>query len=255
MKRLRNGLLFLAVLGLFLAGGGLLWARRPWRVAVSVNGRHLVDRELNLRARTLLEDARRTGRAPLSPERDAEVLRRYRKRAARMWIVKEVMLGEALARGCEVSPADEKEALDQVAVRLKSRNLSPDRFFGEGPLPEDLKRQDFREGVLINKFTDREIRDRIVLTTAEIDRRQAALRERALAEAKPGETPRAGSDRKTAIDTLRRERFQKGFRDLFRQLYRKAEVTCAEFPELERLEGILPPRDPAADRTETAEST
>lgn len=240
MRRILFGILSVVCLAGLVLAGAFLWERRPWRVAASVNGRHLVWRELNLRAQMLLEDARRTEHLTMARAHEDEALQYYRKQAARMWIVKEVMLDEALTRGCEVSSADEKEALTQVASRLKSRNMTPDQFFKDGPLPEDLKRRDFREGVLINKFTDQEIRAKIQVTAQEIDARQTELKKLVLMNTRPGEKARIKSDRKTAIETLRAERFQKGFEELFRTLYRKAEVKCPEFPELEKLEGVTP---------------
>lgn len=240
MKRVLSALLVLVCLAGLVGAGAFLWDRRPWRVAVTVNGRPLVWSELDLRAKTLLDDARRVEHLTMDKSREGEALQYYRKQAARMWIVKEVMLDEALARGCEVSPADEKAALAQVASRLKSRNLTPETFFKEGPLPEDLKRRDFREGVLINKFTDQEIRSKIKLSAKEIDDRQTDLKRLALLRTKPGEAPRIKSDRKAALETLRAERFQSGFEALFRTLFRKAEVKCPEFPELEKLEGLTP---------------
>lgn len=242
MKKIVVGLLALVGLAALVDGGVYLWAHRPWRVAVQVNGRPLVWRELDLRARTLLDDARRTEHLTLPKEREGEALNHYRRQAAKMWIVKEVMLAEAVARGIEVGVADEKEAMARVTTRLKLKNLTPEQFFKEGPLPEELKRRDFREGVLIGKFTDREVLDKIHVTTQEIDARQNELKQLALIKTKPGGRPAVKSDRKTAIDMLRAERFQKGFRDLFRTLFAKADVKCPEFPDLEELNAVSPPR-------------
>ena len=236
---MKKGVLFallLAGLTAVVVGGAFLWPRRPWRVAVMVNGRTLTAGELDLRARTLYEDARRCGRLPLS-DVQGEARDRYRRRAAGMWIVKEVLLAEALARGFTVSPADEKTAFDQIAARLKGRNLTPEGFFGEGPLPEELKRQDFREGVLIDKFTAREVRDRINVTNQEIIERQNEMQRQMRRR-----DPRAVVSRRKAIDSLRVERFRDGFRRLFRDLYVKADVRCPAFRDLETLDGVMPPR-------------
>ena len=48
--------------------------------------------------------------------------------------------------------------------------------------------------------------------------------------------------RKTAIDQLHAERYRRGFRALFRTLYKKADVRVPEFPEMERLDAVSPPR-------------
>ncbi len=239
MKKSLFRALALIVFAGIVVGGCLLWTQRPWRPAVKVNGHVLSVGELDLRARTLLEDAKRVERLIVPPERADEVWGYYRRQAAKMWIVKEVLLAEALARGFTVSAADEKEALAQIATRLKSRQLTPDQFFKEGPLPEELKRRDYKEGVLINKFTAQEVRDKIAVTPGEIDARMNELKRIALIRAKPGEKPALPS-RKRAIDSLRGERFRQGFRKLFRELFAKADVKCPVFPELESIDVVSP---------------
>ena len=215
-----------------VAGGAALWAHRPWRSAVLVNGRALTVGELDLRARTLLDDARRTA-APSNAAAftEAAALPYYRRQAAKMWIVKETLLAAALARGVTATPADEKASLAQIAARLKSRGLTPEQFFREGPLPEDVKRRDFREGVLIDAFIAREVRDKIDVPAAAVDARLDALRRTA-----GDKTP----TRRQALAALRAERFRTGFRQLFDALYRKTSVSCPAYPDLETPEGLSP---------------
>ena len=242
--------LVLAAIGFvsILAGVYLLWGQRPWRTAVSVNGRILTAQELELRAQTLLDDAKRTEHLTFSRDRAAEAMRHYRREAAKMWIVKEVVLSEAVVRGYEPTAADEQASLALMASRLKSRKMTPEDFFKEGPIPEEIKRRDFREVVLINKFTEKEVRDKISVTPKEIDDRQNELKRLALMRTKPGEKPRIRTDRKTAIDQLRAERYSKGFRTLFRELFLKSDVRVPMFPDLESLDVVSPmrPEDKAA---------
>lgn len=245
MTGMRGALRTLALLGLVaavLAGGCFLWNRRPWRPAVVVNGRILSVGELDLRARALLDDARRGGNRLVAPDREEEAWGSYRRRAAKMWIVKEVLLAEALARGYVASPADEKASLAQIAARLKSRQLTPEQFFREGPLSEETKRRDFREGVLIDKLTAREVRDRITVSAKEVDARLTDLRRAASAQAKPGAPAPSPPTRRQALNALRVERFRVGFRKFFADLYVKASVTCPAYPDLETLDGISPRR-------------
>ena len=234
----------LAVLGLLalLFGGQWLWRNRPWRMAIAVNGRTLSAGELDMRTRTLLDDARRVDHVKPSPDGEEALLRTYRRQAAQKWIVKEVLLSEALVRGYELAPEDTKAALAQVAARLRGRNLTPDEFFREGPLPEAVKRRDFSEGVLINKFVAKEVRDVIVVPPEDVDARMAKICQEALLAAKPGEKARKPPSRRRVGDMLRAERFRRGCRQLIRGLFAKAEVKCPEFPELETLDGISPSR-------------
>jgi hypothetical protein len=222
---------------------GLAWRARPWRVVASVNGHAVTAREIALRARTLLDDVKRVEKLVYPKEREREAIEHYRREATKKWIVKEVLLAEALARGYEVAQADEKEALVQMTAGLKSRGLTPEQYFKEGPLPEELKRREFRESVLINKFTAKEVRDKIVVEGKEIEERFAQLQKLELTRTKPGAAQkRSRVSRKTAIDSLRAERFRQGFRTLFRKLYEKAQVKCPEYPEMEKLEGVSPAR-------------
>ena len=249
MRRALSHALLLICLAALAVGGWQLWRNRPWRVAVSVNGHALSVRELGLRAETLVDDARRVEHLTVVPGHEAETVRHYRRQAARMWIVKEILLAEAVARGYAVTPDDEKAALAQVAARLKGRGLTPDQFFREGPLPEDVKRQDFLEGVLINKFTAKEIGEILVVSPRDVDARLAELRKLALLRAKPGETAKQPT-RKMAQDMLRAERFRTGFRRLFRALFVKADVKSPEFPDLESLEAISPERPEDTEKTQ-----
>ena len=234
----------LAVIGaLAIAGGAFrLWCNRPGRTAVSVNGRILTDRELTWRAQTLLDDARRMEKLLIPEKKMAEAMRHYRRTAAKMWIVKEVLLAAAVESGVKVDGEDEKLSLDNMARQLKSRHLTTEQFFKEGPIPEKTKRSDFHETVLIGKYSKREIEDKISLTTKEIDDRLKELRELNVEILKSGGKPRMKANRKTAIDMLRQEKYNMAFRNLFREKFGKMVVECPAFPDLESVDGVSPPR-------------
>ena len=226
-----------------LAGGAFfLWSNRPGRTAVSVNGRILTARELDWRAQTLIDDAKRMENL-LIPEREKkEAMRHYRRTAAKMWIVKEVLLAAAVESDVKVTADDEKSSLARVASQLKSRNLTPEQFFKEGPIPEATKRSDFKEAVLIGKYTKREIEDKLSVGTKEIDDRVKELRELNAKVKKAGGKPKLKADRKTAIEMLRQEKYNIAFRDLFREKFHKMSVKCSMFEDLESVDGVSPPR-------------
>ena len=100
MKRAILHVVALVALAAAVVCGVLLWRQRPWRTSVSVNGRIVTARELDMRAQLLLEDGRRTGQPPASFED-------YRRQAAARWIVKELLLSESVARGVELGAEDE----------------------------------------------------------------------------------------------------------------------------------------------------
>jgi hypothetical protein len=171
-----------------------------------------------------------------------EAMRHYRRTAAKMWIVKEVLLAAAVESGVKVTADDEKSSLARVASQLKSRNLTPEQFFKEGPIPEATKRSDFKEAVLIGKYTKREIEDKLSVGTKEIDDRVKELRELNAKVKKAGGKPKLKADRKTAIEMLRQEKYNIAFRDLFREKFHKMSVKCSMFEDLESVDGVSPPR-------------
>lgn len=218
-------------------GGGViplymgLWGWDPMRVAASVDGNLLTSAELDLRSLTLLDDVRRMGRK-VPKEREGEALRHYRRDAVKQWLLKQVLRTEAERRGFTIAQADEKEALAKAVAPLKKHNLTVAQFFEEGPLPESVKWADFRASILVNKFTMREVGDKINVSTREIEAKMAE----------------AGMSRKAAIDKLRNDRFVRGYRDLFRSLFVKARVSCPEFPEMENVDSVSPPRPEDKER-------
>ena len=225
-----------------VVGGVMLWCNRPGRMAVSVNGRILTERELTWRAQTLIDDAKRVENLLIPAKEMSEALRHYRRQAAKMWIVKEVLLAAAVEAGVKATAEDEKQSLAKMEQQLKSRHLTPEQFFMEGPIPEETKRADFREAVLIGKFTKKEIEGKLGLGNQEITDRIKELKELKAKAAKAGETPKFKADRKTAIEMLRQEKYNVEFRNLFRTQYGKMVVVCPAFPDLESVDGVSPPR-------------
>ena len=217
-----------------------LWGWRPARVSVVAAGQVVTSAELDLRVRNALDDFRRRGLAP-PKEREASILPMLRRHEAQAWIVKAVMRAEATRRGFLVTSDDEKAHMERKARELKSYKLTVGQFFKEGVLPEALKWDDFRSEIRVGKFTVREIRDKINVTTQEIEARMAELRKRAAEEAARGGKATVRSDRKTVIDQLHNERYVKGFRELFRSLFDSARVWSPEFPEMEHVNGVSLP--------------
>lgn len=239
---------FLALVGAaaLVGGGVMLWLNRPGRTAVAVNGRVLTDRELNWRAQTLIDDARRVEHLLIPEKEMPQAMRHYRKLAAKMWIVKEVLLAAAVEAGVVATATDEKDAAAKVEGQLRSRNLTLETFFKEGPIPEETKRADFRESLLIEKFTKREISGKISVNPKEVDDRIKDLKEMNARLQRSGGEPKFKTDRKSVIEMLRQEKHNIEFRNLFRERFGKMQVECPAFPDLENVDGVSPPRKPPA---------
>ena len=224
MKRAIFHVIALAALAAAVVGGVLLWRQRPWRVSISVNGRIVTARELDMRAQLLLEDGRRMGHQPASFED-------YRRQAAARWIVKELLLSESVARGVELGAEDEREELGKLEEDLKSHHLTVEQYFRQMPLPEELMRRDFREVLLLRKFLKKEVDDKVSVTTADIESCMKALKSKAFLQKVHGETKKLKTDRKSVTDMLRASMLNKGYRDLLRSLCEKADIRVPDYPE------------------------
>ena len=137
MRKALVRVVVLIVLAALVVGGAWLWMRRPWRVVATVNGVSLTASELGLRAKALGGDLRET---------------------ARTWIAKEVLLGEAVQRGVSVAEEDERATTDILASWFAAHGMTAERFFKEGPIPEQARRQDLKEGLLINALVKEGLR-------------------------------------------------------------------------------------------------
>ena len=211
-----------------------LWGWRPARVSAAAAGQVMMSAELDLRVRTQQDDQRRTGQTPMPVNvlRDHEV---------DVWIYKVVMSAEALRRGFKVTPDDEKKERLKLVPWLESHKLTVDQFFKEGTLPESLKQEDFRSNICVKKFLAREVDENINVSNSEIDVRMAELRRRAKDQAARGLKPTIRSDRKSAINDLRRERLDRRSDALFRSLFDSARVWSPEFPKKEQVDGVTIP--------------
>ena len=237
MKRTLLHVFALVALAAVVVGGVWLWGQRPWRVAVSVNGRVLTARELDMRAQLLMEDGRRMGQLPAPPED-------YRRQAAARWIVKEVLLSEAVARGIELGAEDEQEEIAKLEADLKPHHLTVEQYFRQMPLPEEQMRRDFREVLLLKKFLKQEVDDKVSFLPADIESCMKALKSKAFLQKTHGEKKRMKTDRKSVTDMLRASLLNRGYRDLLRSLCGKTDIRAPEYPFLEDMERSILPWSP-----------
>jgi len=232
MKKAISGFLMLVGLAAIVCGAVYLWIQRPWRVVVEVNGHTMTAGELHARGAGLLEDAKKTEHlvVPNNRAKQAEAQRYYEEKAASLWVLKMLMLDEALARKLKATPAEAQEAVKLMEKRLKSRNMTVDDYFKRGPLPEEMLRREFEEGVLVTKLLKQEVEDKIVLKPDEITKHHEELQRRAMLSKK---VQPSKIDRKFAVDSLRSIRYMEGVKKFYESLRAKADVKAPEYPKVE----------------------
>ena len=136
MRRALVIILAFAAFAALTAGGTWMWRRRPWRIVATVDGDALTSRDLDLRLKAYCGDR---------PVTESD-----RREMVRAWIAKQILLGEAVRRNASLSETDERVVKGVLVAWLASQGTTADDFFAEGPLPEDVKRNDFKEGLLIH---------------------------------------------------------------------------------------------------------
>ena len=136
MRRALVIILAFAAFAALTAGGTWMWRHRPWRIVATVDGDALTSRDLDLRLKAYCGDR---------PVTESD-----RREMVRTWIGKQILLGEAVRRNASLSDADERVVKGVLVAWLASQGTTADDFFAEGPLPEDVKRNDFKEGLLIH---------------------------------------------------------------------------------------------------------
>ena len=136
MRRALVIILAFAAFAALTAGGTWMWRHRPWRIVATVDGDVLTSRDLDLRIKAYC------GGRPVT-ESD-------RREMVRAWIAKQILLGEAVRRNASLSETDERVVKGVLVAWLANQGTTADDFFAEGPLPEDVKRNDFKEGLLIH---------------------------------------------------------------------------------------------------------
>lgn len=133
-----------AILAALAYGGAWLWMRRPWRVIASVDGDTLTSHDLDIRVKTYYGDQ--------------TVTEEVRREIVQAWIAKQVLLGEAVRRSVSLTKNDEDEVNAILAAWFASQGTTVERFFAEGPLPEERKRKDFKEGMLVHALVKEGLR-------------------------------------------------------------------------------------------------
>ena len=136
--------LALAILAALVYGGAWLWMRRPWRIIASVDGDTLTFHDLDNRIKAYYGNQ--------------YVTEEVRREMVRAWIAKQVLLGEAIRRSMSLTKSDEDGVNVIFAAWLASQGTTVDRFFAEGPLPEEVKRKDFKEGLLVHALVKEGLR-------------------------------------------------------------------------------------------------
>lgn len=146
-------------------------------VVARVDGTPLTWGEMEKRADGFLRDDINVNHLLIPQGKMEEAKTFFRRKSVNAFVFKTVMMNEALRRKIEVSPADERESFQALARTLEKRHWTTNDFFNKGPLDPATMRQEFRDGMVIDKLLKVAVRPALKVTDAEIRAHAAQLQQ------------------------------------------------------------------------------
>lgn len=134
----------------------------PNQVVASVNGTQYLRKEMNAVVDALLK-------AQNVPEAQmAEARKYFEQRAAYSFIMKTLILGEAKKQNLSVTEEDRAAQIAKMTEALKAQNKTPEQYFKESPMGEEAARQEFEDGLVIDKLLQKQVLDTITVSDEEV---------------------------------------------------------------------------------------
>ncbi len=141
----------------------------PNYVVALVNGVPLTWSAMEKRANGYLKDDMEVNHLIVPSNRMDEAKDHFRQRAIRAFAYKTIMLEEANNKKITVTEADKRESLRAMAVTLKGRNWTTNDFFKKGPMDEKTMREEFEDGVVIDKLLKLYVKDKLKIDDGELN--------------------------------------------------------------------------------------
>lgn len=141
--------------------------KSPDDVIASVNGKKFLRKEMDAFVDAMLKHY--GDRIPAGQRDGAR--EQFENRAAYSFIMKNVLLGEAKKCGIAVGEADRTNQLAKMEAAMKRQGKTADQFFKDSPLGEKAAREEFEEGLLIDKLIEKNVLDKVAVSDDEIKAR------------------------------------------------------------------------------------
>ncbi len=142
----------------------------PDYVVAMVNATPLTWAEMDKRATGYLKYAMEHEHLMFASNRLEEAKTHYRKNAVKAFVYKTIMLEEAAKENVKLTDLDRQQGLKALAVSLKPKKWTTDDFFLRGPMDEAAMRREFEDGLLIDKLLKINVRNKLKVDEAEIDK-------------------------------------------------------------------------------------
>jgi peptidyl-prolyl cis-trans isomerase C len=143
----------------------------PDDVIASVNDVKFLQKDMDEIVNAMLKQYE--GRIPTNQIEMAK--QQFGSRAAYSFIMKRVLLDQAKKLNITTDAADYAAQTNKMAEMLKAQNKTIEDFFKESPLGEKRAREEFNEGILIDKLITKEVIDKITVTDDDVKAKLAEL--------------------------------------------------------------------------------
>ncbi len=141
----------------------------PQSIAVKVNGVPVFWESVDRRGRGFLKDEQEVNGLAFAPEKEAEALDFYRRRAAKVEVMRILLLEEVRRQRIVVTEQDQQKALARLQPIMARRNWTTNDFFTRSPLGEAQTRAEFAESIYIDKLLDEGVIRKLSVTSEEMD--------------------------------------------------------------------------------------
>ena len=147
----------------------------PDHIVAMVNGTPLTWANMERRAMGYLKDDIEVNHLAVPTNRMEEAKEHFRRRSISAFVFKTVMMDEAANQKIALAEVDRLDGLRALEVTLKSRNWTTNDFFQKGPMGEAVMRQEFEDGLVIDKLLKRNVREKLKIGDEDIANLTAAL--------------------------------------------------------------------------------
>lgn len=194
----------------------------PQSLAVIINGIPVTWEAVDRRGRAFLQDEKTFNHLAFAPEKEAEALDHFRRRAVKIEVMRNLLLAEARQQRIVVTEQDRQTALARLAPLMARRNWTTNDFFTRSPLGPEQTHAEFEESLYIDKLLFEQVLRTVSATTDEIAAATAELaRQRPDAKPKPSEIRQL----------VNRSKARQAVNAYYRKLVAGATIQCA-FPDL-----------------------
>lgn len=152
----------------------------PQSIAAIINGTPIFWESVDRRGRGFLKDEKEVGHLAFAPAQEAEALDHFRRRAAKIEVMRHLLLEDAKQHKIVVTEGDRRKTLARLEPLMAQRHWTTNDFFTRSPLGEEQTRLEFEESIYIDKLLETVVAKDTTVTAQDMEEtiaKWAALRQ------------------------------------------------------------------------------